>query len=131
MVLDECINDFITSNSLINPCIIKESSNIIKQFQEQFGNYKNTLNKLIKRINWTKREFKELSQLKLVDKEISLYLKANTMKIIEKKLQKQFESRGLCSFFDMKSSFIHFEVSDNISIIEYNNIFQEQYIIFM
>lgn len=131
MFLDECINDFITSNSLINPCIIKESSNIIKWFQEQFGNYKNTLNKLINRINWNKREFTEFTQLKLVDKEISLYLKANTIKLIEKKLQNQFESRGLCSFSDMRSAFEQFEVPDNISIIEYNNLFQEQYIIFM
>lgn len=89
------------------------------------------MNKLIKRINWNKREFKELTQLKLVDKEISLYLKANTIKIIERKLQNHFESHGLRSFFDMKSSFVNFEVPDSISIIEYNNIFQEQYIIFM
>jgi hypothetical protein len=117
--------------SLINPCVIKESSKILKQFKEKFGDYKNILKILIKRINWSTWEFIELSQLKLVDKEISLYLKSNTIKLIEKKLQNYFESRGICSFSEMKSSYQQFEVPENISISDYNKIFQEQYIIFM
>lgn len=127
--LDECINNFI--KTLNNPCIIKESSNIIKEFQEKFGNYKNISNKLIKRIKWDTRAFTDLSQLKLVDAEISMFLKPITIKLIEKKLQNSFESFGVCTFTEMKSSCLKFELPEIITIEEYNNIFKEQYIIFM
>lgn len=129
--VDDCINNFIIENSLNNSCIIKESSNIIKQFKEQFGDYKNTLNNLIQRINWNTRAFSDFSQLKLVDKEISLHLKSKTIKLIEKKLQNCFETLGLITFYDMKLELSQFDVPETIPYEDYVTIFQEQYIIFM
>ena len=93
------------------------------------------MNKLIKRIKWDTRTFSDFSQLKLVDKEISFYLKAKTINLIEKKLQNCFESLGLFTFYDMKLALNQLEIEvieiKTISIEEYKLIFNEQYIIFM
>lgn len=115
-----------------NPCIIEESSNIIKSFKDKYGNYKNTIEKLIERINWNTRTFTDLSQLEQVDNGISLYLKSNIINLIVKKLQYSFETRGLCSFTEMSSILNQIEIPEVIiTKNEYVRIFQEEYINFM
>ena len=102
----------------------------MKTFQNKYGNYKNTFEKLIKRIKWKTQAFTELSQLKLVYKDIALYLKTQTIDLIGKRLQNCFQSRGICSFNEMKSA-VTIELPETISVEEYNQILKEEYIIFM
>lgn len=108
---------------MINPCIIQESTNIIKTFKSRFGNYKNTVDKLIKRINWNLNEFKELGQFEQLGDEIKTYLKPTAKKIIGKKIETSIKTFGI-NFTDNCYKKI---ISDE----EYHELFQEQCNTFM